>query len=394
MNYPRVTLRRGREQSVKRRHPWIFTGAIERRDDDARDGAVVRVEDSDGDFLALGHYSEGPSIAVRIFAFEEREAGYELWREKLEAAYALRRTLLAAAPGTDVYRLAHGEGDGLPGLVVDIYGTAAVVQFHAVGMWSEREHIAAALRDTLGKNVTTIYNKSQATMPAAFADQVRDEFWMGSQGCGIVTENGHRFMVDWVEGQKTGFFIDQRENRALVGRMSAGRRVCNMFGYTGGFSVYALAGGARSVDTVDASRPAVERAAHNAALNFPDNDRHRAVAADAFDFLAAHGSDYDLLILDPPAFAKHRGTLDNALKGYRRLNQLALERVRPNSLVFTFSCSQAVSMADFRKTVFVAAASARRDARLIAQMTQPADHPVSMYHPEGEYLKGLALYIA
>jgi 23S rRNA (cytosine1962-C5)-methyltransferase len=392
-SYPVITIKRGKEQAIKRRHPWIFTGAIEKRDKNIEDGGVVRVCDIHGEFMALGHFSDGPSIAIRLFSFEEVEISYPFWLRKIREAYDLRQILLRSTPLTNVYRLIHGEGDGMPGLIVDIYNETAVVQFHSIGFWRERDHIKNALMEIFGAQLKTIYNKSEGTMPAAFESEVHNEFWLGADTSGIVEEHGHKFIVDWVEGQKTGFFVDQRENRLLVKRFSQGRRVCNMFGYTGGFSIYAMAGGATHVDTVDASKTAIAKAAQNAALNFPNNSNHNAIVDDAFSYMSKFGSNYDLIILDPPAFAKHHNALENALKGYKRINQIALEKIETNGILFTFSCSQAVSMADFKKSVFVAAANAKRNVRIIHQLSQPADHPINIFHPEGDYLKGLVLHV-
>lgn len=392
--YPKIYLKKGKEQSVKRRHPWIFTGAIERYDKKITDGSIVEICDRENEFLALGHYSQGPTIAVRIFSFEKTEVNYDFWRNKVREAFLLRQTLLQTTPHTNAYRLIHGEGDGMPGLIVDIYENHAVLQFHNIGMWQEREHTKNALQSVFGDNLKTIYNKSASTMPSAFSDDIKDEFWQGTDSNTIIYENGHSFIVDWVEGQKTGFFIDQRDNRALVQKYAFNRNVCNMFGYTGGFSVYALAGGANMVDTVDYSKTAIEKAAQNCALNFPDNQKHRAIVDDAFSYLSKATDKYNMIILDPPAFAKHRNSIENALKGYKRINQIAFEKIEKGGILFTFSCSQAISAAEFRKIIFVAAANAKRNIRLLHQLYQPADHPVNIFHPEGEYLKGLVLHVS
>ncbi|HON17554.1 MAG TPA: class I SAM-dependent rRNA methyltransferase [Salinivirgaceae bacterium] len=392
-NYPIIRIKKGKENAVKRRHPWIFTGAIGSKDS-INDGDLVKVVSDDGEFLAIGHYSDGPSIAVRIISFDEIEIEQEFWNNRLAEAYILRQAILKNLPETNVYRLVHGEGDGLPGLIIDIYNQTAVVQFHSIGVWKEREKIKSALINLLGKDLKTIYNKSESTMPNAYKSEIINEFWMGADTNGIVSEYGLKFLVDWEEGQKTGFFIDQRENRRLVQQYSDGRKVCNMFGYTGGFSVYAMAGNAKSVDTVDISKSAVEKSTQNVNLNFPNISSHRAIVADGFDFLDdCSNNSYDLIILDPPAFAKHYNTLENALKGYRRLNQMALEKISPDGILFTFSCSQAVSVQEFRKTIFVAAARAGRKVRILHQLSQPADHPINIFHPEGEYLKGLVLHV-
>lgn len=392
-NYNTITIRKGKEQAIKRFHPWVFTGAIEHFDSIPAEGSIVRLCDYQGQFLALGHYSEGPSIAIRIISFDDIEITYQFWLDKLKKAYNLRQLIMQQIPKTNVYRLVHGEADGLPGLIIDIYDNAAVVQCHSIGMWSERENIKQSLIEIFASKLSTIYNKSEETMPSAFQNVVQNGFWLGADSEGIVEENGYKFIVNWVEGQKTGFFIDQRQNRLLLKQYAQDRTVCNMFGYSGAFSVYALGGRALKVDTVDASKTAVARAAQNIALNFPDNINHRAIVDDAFSYLDKFGSDYDLIVIDPPAFAKRHTAIDNAIKGYKRINQIAMEKIRPNGIIFTFSCSQAISMTEFKKTVFVAAANAKRDVAILNQLSQPADHPINIFHPEGEYLKGLVLKV-
>lgn len=392
-NYNTITIRKGKEQAIKRFHPWVFTGAIEHFDSIPAEGSIVRLCDYQGQFLALGHYSEGPSIAIRIISFDDIEITYQFWLDKLKKAYNLRQLIMQQIPKTNVYRLVHGEADGLPGLIIDIYDNAAVVQCHSIGMWSERENIKQSLIEIFASKLSTIYNKSEETMPSAFQNVVQNGFWLGADSEGIVEENGYKFIVNWVEGQKTGFFIDQRQNRLLLKQYAQDRTVCNMFGYSGAFSVYALGGRALKVDTVDASKTAVARAAQNIALNFPDNINHRAIVDDAFSYLDKFGSDYDLIVIDPPAFAKRHTAIDNAIKGYKRINQIAMEKIRPNGIIFTFSCSQAISMTELKKTVFVAAANAKRDVAILNQLSQPADHPINIFHPEGEYLKGLVLKI-
>ena len=371
MSNKRIYLKRGKEESLLRRHPWIFSGAIARADGDPEEGEVVDVFTSSGDFIARGHCQIG-SIAVR------------------EAMG------LAQSEQTTCYRLVHGEGDGLPGLVIDIYGTTAVVQCHSVGMYLSREEIAEALRTNFGDRLTAIYDKSSQTLPYnADLDAVDGYLWgQASDGDGEVLENSNRFHVDWVKGQKTGFFIDQRENRALVGHYARGRRLLNTFCYTGGFSIYGLAGGAKEVVSVDSSELAVSLTDKNVELNFGDSAPHRSAAMDTFDFLSTtRKGEFDMIILDPPAFAKHHKVLGNALQGYKRLNARALEKIAPGGILFTFSCSQAVSKEQFRTTVFSAAAIAGRRVRILHQLTQPADHPINIYHPEGEYLKGLVLFV-
>ena len=396
---PQVFLRRGKEESLLRRHPWIFSGAIDyiRAEEEAEiaEGALVDVYTRSGEFIARGHYQIG-SIAVRVLSFEQEPIDDAWWRRKIAVAYDVRRTLsLTDDERTTCYRLVHGEGDGLPGLVVDVYGTTAVVQCHSVGMYRARQQVAAALREVYGDRLTAIYDKSSQTVPYNARLNAVDGYLWGSSDheTQAVAENGIRFLVNWEKGQKTGFFLDQRENRELVRRYAAGRTVLNTFCYTGGFSVYALAGGAREVCSVDSSERAVELAAENVRLNFGDDAPHTAVAADAVEYLKHIDDRYDLIILDPPAFAKHHKVLGNAMQGYKRLNARALSQIKSGGILFTFSCSQAVSKELFRTTVFSAAAIAGRKVRILHQLTQPADHPIDIYPPEGEYLKGLVLYV-
>ena len=392
---PKIYLKRGKEESLERHHPWIFSGAIERAEGDPEEGQVVDVHTRDGQFIARGHCQVG-SIAVRVLTFWQEEIDAAWWRRRIAEAYNLRRALgLAGNAQTTCYRLVHGEGDNLPGLVVDIYGRTAVVQCHSVGMYLVRTEIAAALGEVFGDRLEAVYDKSAQTVPFnAGLDPVDGYLYGGPTAQPLeVLENGNRFLVNWEKGQKTGFFIDQRENRELVRRYAAGRRVLNTFCYTGGFSVYALAGGAAAVDSVDSSQYAVELAARNVELNFGPDAPHRAIAADAMDFIRDMDDTYDMVILDPPAFAKHHKVLGNAMQGYRRLNARAIQKIKSGGILFTFSCSQAVSREVFRTTVFSAAAIAGRNVRILHQLTQPADHPVNIYHPEGEYLKGLVLYV-
>ena len=391
----RIFLKRGKEESLARRHPWIFSGAIERIEGDPEEGDVVDVYARSGEFLARGHYQIG-SITVRVLSFEQEEIDAAWWEARLRAAWAVRRAIgLIDSPDTDCYRLVHGEGDNLPGLVIDIYGDVAVVQAHSVGMYRSRQAICEALRTVYGDRLAAVYDKSAQTLPYKAETGAVDGYLYGGGASTerIVTEHGNRFHVDWGVGQKTGFFLDQRENRALVGHYSAGRTVLNTFSYTGGFSVYALAGGAREVVSVDSSATAVALAVRNAELNFGPDVHHEGVASDVFGYLKTTDKQFDLIILDPPAFAKHHKVLGNATKGYTRLNARALSQIAPGGILFTFSCSQAVSRELFRTTVFTAAAIAGRRVRILHQLTQPADHPVNIYHPEGEYLKGLVLYV-
>ena len=392
----RIFLKRGREESLGRKHPWVFSGAIARMDGKLAEGDIVDVYSSEGEFLARGHYQIG-SITVRVLTFSPEEITPEWWVKRMRAAYDVRCAAgLTENSATDCYRLVHGEGDNLPGLVIDIYGDTAVVQAHSVGMYVSRHEICSALRIVYGDRLRAVYDKSSQTLPyKAETGAVDGYLYGGSDGVTerVVTENGNRFYVDWGSGQKTGFFLDQRENRELVKRYSMGRTVLNTFSYTGGFSVYAMAGGAAEVVSVDSSAIAVKLAERNVELNFGFGARHVGVTADVFDYLKENGRRFDLIILDPPAFAKHHKVLGNATKGYTRLNARAISQIAPGGILFTFSCSQAVSSELFRTMVFTAAAIAGRNVRILHQLTQPADHPVNIYHPEGEYLKGLVLYV-
>ncbi len=388
-----VYLKKGKEESLLRFHPWVFSGAVARADEGLSEGETVRVVSSAGECLGTGHYQIG-SIAVRILSFSDRDLDGAFWRERLSSALEVRRALgLAGGGGNTVFRLVHGEGDHLPGLVIDCYNDTAVMQAHSVGMHLCREEICGALVDVAAGRIKNIYYKSATTLPFKAGLGQEDGFIFGGTRDNTAVENGLTFRIDWLRGQKTGFFVDQRDNRALVEKYSRGRRVLNMFCYTGGFSVYALRGGALEVHSVDSSEKAVELTRENVETNFPGDTRHRAFAEDAFRFLAGVRDKYDLVILDPPAFAKHRMALHNALKGYIRLNARGLEAVKPGGMVFTFSCSQVVTKDQFRSAVFTAAAAARRKVRVLHQLHQPADHPINIYHPEGEYLKGLVLYV-
>lgn len=395
----RIYLRPGKEESLARRHPWIFSGAIDyiEAEDESQfaEGSLVEVYTRSGDFIAQGHYQVG-SIAVRVLSFQCEPIDQAWWNRRIGVACDVRRTLgLTDDPSTTCYRLVHGEGDSLPGLVVDIYGSVAVVQCHSVGMYRSRCEIAEAIRSVYGPRITAIYDKSSQTLPyKADLGAVDGYLWGTSDHASqVVLEHGEKFTVNWEKGQKTGFFLDQRENRELVKRYAKGRTVLNTFCYTGGFSVYALSGGAKEVCSVDSSERAVALATENMRLNFGDSAAHTEVTADAVEYLRNIGDKYDLIILDPPAFAKHHKVLGNAMQGYKRLNARALSQIRPGGILFTFSCSQAVSKELFRTTVFSAAAIAGRKVRILHQLTQPADHPVDIYHPEGEYLKGLVLYV-
>ena len=388
-----IQLRRGKTESLRRFHPWIFSGAIARTEGNIEEGEIVRVVDEQGQFLALGHFQIG-SIAVRVLSFTDRAIDENFWMERIGQAFTLRRSLgLCGNPENDIFRLIHGEGDQLPGLVVDVYGETAVMQAHSVGMHLCRETIADAIIAASDGIIKNIYYKSEATLPYKAGLQQENGFLRGGNPENIATEYGLKFHIDWLRGQKTGFFVDQRENRKLLEFYAKGRRVLNMFCYTGGFSVYALRGGAQLVHSVDSSAKAIDLTEKNAELNFPNDSRHQAFAEDAFKFLDRADSQYDLIVLDPPAFAKHKDALRNALKGYTRLNAIAFEKIRPGGILFTFSCSQAVNKDQFRLAVFTAAAQSGRHVRILHQLHQPADHPINIYHPEGEYLKGLVLYV-
>ena len=396
MAITKIFLRRGKEESLQRRHPWIFSGAIYNIEnaDTVTEGDIVDLYSAKGEFLARGHYQIG-SIAVRVLTFEQQEINAEWWRERIASAYDVRRTLgLTECEHTTCYRLIHGEGDNLPGLVVDIYDSVAVVQCHSVGMYRSRHQIAEAIVAVFGDKIKAVYDKSSQTVPFKANLNPIDGYLYGSADKdNVVLENGHKFLVNWEEGQKTGFFIDQRFNRELVGKYAAGRTVLNTFCYTGGFSVYALAGGAKEVCSIDASERAIRLVDENIKLNFGADAPHSSLACDAVEYLKDIGDKYDMIILDPPAFAKHHKVLGNAMQGYKRLNARALSQIKSGGILFTFSCSQAVSKELFRTTVFTAAAIAGRKVRILHQLTQPTDHPINIYHPEGEYLKGLVLYV-
>ena len=389
-----LTLKRGKDESLRRFHPWIFSGAIHHFDHQPEEGDLVRVVTAEGDFIAIGHWQIG-SIAVRVLSFKDEPIDVDFWQRRLATALDVRKGIgVAGNPQNDTYRLCHGEGDNLPGLVIDIYGKTAVMQAHSVGMHVARLEIAKALKRVMGDELSNIFYKSETTLPFKAELGQENGFLLGGDADNVAIENGLRFHIDWIRGQKTGFFVDQRDNRSLLEHYSKGRSVLNMFCYTGGFSVYALRGGAQLVHSVDSSAKAVELVNANVALNFADDSRHKAFAEDAFKFLQQMDDDtYDLIILDPPAFAKHKDALRNALKGYTRLNARAFEKIRKGGILFTFSCSQAVSKDQFRMAVFTAAAQSGRSVRILHQLHQPADHPVNIYHPEGEYLKGLVLYV-
>lgn len=393
MEYKKIYLKKGKEDSLLRFHPWVFSGAINHIDDGVKEGDIVNVITSKGDFIAIGHYQIG-SIAVRVLSFREVKIDDEFWKSRLSAALSMRIHIgIADNPQNNTYRLVHGEGDNLPGLVIDCYGNTAVMQAHSVGMHINRNEIARALVEVMARRIANVYYKSETTLPFKADLGQENGFLYGNSYDNVAVENGLKFHIDWQRGQKTGFFVDQRENRSLLEHYSNGRSVLNMFCYTGGFSVYAMRGGAEIVHSVDSSAKAVELTNANVALNFPNDSRHSAFCEDAFKFLDKNDNKYDLIILDPPAFAKHRAALKNALKGYTRLNVKGLERIKSGGILFTFSCSQVVTKDYFRQAVFTAAAQSGRKVRILHQIHQPADHPINIYHPEGEYLKGLVLYV-
>ncbi|MDR2232754.1 MAG: class I SAM-dependent rRNA methyltransferase [Tannerella sp.] len=400
----KIILKRNKEESLLRFHPWVFSGAIASLPDALEEGDLVEVYSSDNHFLGTGHYQIG-SIAVRVLSFRQTDIDDAFWVERIRAAYKLRCALgLAVAANNNTYRLIHGEGDELPGLIIDIYGQTAVIQAHSVGMHRAKNIIAEALKSVLGDDLHHIYYKSEATLPFKADIDNENGYLFGGETSNRVStsdldnihiayEKGLRFYVDWLKGQKTGFFIDQRDNRLLLEQYACKRSVLNMFCFTGSFSVYAMRGGAEIVHSVDSSSRAISLATKNMELNFPGDQRHQAFAEDAFEYLTKMGDRYDLIILDPPAFAKHKNVVRNALQGYRKLNAIAIEKIKPGGIIFTFSCSQVISKQDFRLAVFSAAAQTGRGVRILHQLTQPADHPVNIYHPEGEYLKGLVLEV-
>ena len=389
----KVYLKKGKEESLNRFHPWVFSGAIAKMDDGLEEGETVNVMQHNGDFIATGHYQIG-SIAVRVLSFKEKNITKTFWKEHLQTALQVRIVAgMADCATNNTYRLVHGEGDFLPGLVIDCYGKTAVMQAHSVGMHICRHEIEDALMEVMGSRIENIYYKSETTLPYKADLKQENGFLVGSTPDDIATENGLLFHVDWLRGQKTGFFVDQRDNRALVQHYAKGRKVLNIFCYTGGFSFYAMRGGAELVHSVDSSEKAISLTNKNVELNFPDDKRHEAFCEDAFKYLDKNENVYDLIVLDPPAFAKHRGALHNALKGYTRLNLKALQQIKSGGILFTFSCSQVVTKENFRNAVFTACAQSGRKVRILHQLHQPADHPINIYHPEGEYLKGLVLYV-
>ncbi|KAA6332265.1 Ribosomal RNA large subunit methyltransferase I [termite gut metagenome] len=393
MSYPKIYLKPGKEESLKRLHPWIFSGAIAHIEGKPEEGEVVEVYTSQKQFIAEGHYQIG-TITVRVLSFKQEMVDGNFWKHKLEIACNMRKSIgLINNPLSNTYRLVHGEGDGLPGLVIDVYAKTAVMQAHSAGMHLDRMAIAQALTDVMGNDIENIYYKSEMTLPFKANLFPENDFLKGGSSDNIAQEYGLRFHVDWLKGQKTGFFVDQRENRVLLERYAKDRSVLNMFCYTGGFSFYAMRGGAKLVHSVDSSAKAIELTNQNVELNFPNDERHTAYVEDAFKYLDRMDDQYDLIILDPPAFAKHKDVLHSALQGYRKLNVKAFEKIKSGGILFTFSCSQIVTKENFRTAIFTAAAISGRNVRILHQLTQPVDHPVNIYHPEGEYLKGLVLYV-
>ena len=391
--YKNIYLKHRKEESLKRFHPWVFSGAIHHMDEGIAEGDTVRVITADGNCIAVGHYQLG-TITVRVLSFDDIAIDDSFWQQRMQSALAMRESIgVANNPDNNTYRLIHGEGDNLPGLIIDCYGTTAVMQAHSVGMHVCREQICKALVEVMGDRIRNVYYKSETTLPFKAELGQENGFIYGHTDNNTAVENSLSFHVDWLKGQKTGFFVDQRENRSLLEHYAKGKSVLNMFCYTGGFWVYAMRGGANIVHSVDSSAKAIELTNHNVAMNFPNDNRHEAFCEDAFKYLDDNDKKYDLIVLDPPAFAKHRMALHNALKGYIRLNIKGLQRIKPGGILFTFSCSQAVSKENFRNAVFTAAAQTGRNVRILHQLHQPADHPVNIYHPEGEYLKGFVLYV-
>jgi 23S rRNA (cytosine1962-C5)-methyltransferase len=391
--YKKIILKPKKEDSLLRFHPWIFSGAIQQKDPDIVEGEVVSVYTASGNFIALGHFQVG-SIAVRVLSFAEREIDSSFWKEKIATAYHLRQSIGLVREDNNAFRLIHGEGDNLPGLIVDIYASTAVLQSHSVGMHESRLEISQAIKAVLSDRIQNIYYKSETTLPYKADLGAENGYLLGDFTESIAIENGLKFHADWLKGQKTGFFVDQRDNRSLLERYASGKSVLNMFCYTGGFSFYAMRGGAKLVHSVDSSGKAIMLTNQNVEMNFPGDERHKAFAEDAFSYLGHVGeNDYDLIVLDPPAFAKHRDAIRNALQGYKKLNAAALRKIKPGGILFTFSCSQAISKDAFRLAVFSAAAMTGRSVKILHQLPQPADHPINIYHPEGEYLKGLVLYV-
>lgn len=392
-NLPRVILKSGKDQSVHRRHPWVFSGAIKKiKDGEPAEGDLVTIYDNKDQYLGTGHYQIG-SIAVRILSFDNETIDENFFRSKFLAAHNYRKNVQAVPANTNTFRFIHAEGDGLPGLIIDYYNGVAVMQMHSIGMYRNREVFVNILKEIFGDELKAVFDKSSSTLPFKANINAKDEFLLGAVNDAMADEHNYKFRINWIEGQKTGFFIDQRENRKLLESYCRDKNVLNVFGYTGGFSVYAMGGGASLVHTVDSSKHAIELTNENIKLNFENTTTHEGIAADAFKYLEDINQKYDVIVLDPPAFAKHHNVLPNALQGYKRINAKAMAQIKPGGILFTFSCSQVVSKENFRKSVFTAAANTRRNVRILHQLTQPLDHPVNIYHPESEYLKGLVLHV-
>ena len=390
---PKIIVGSGKDQSLRRFHPWVFSGAIKKIKGEVADGDVVEVFSNHDEYLGTGHYQEG-SIAVRIFSFKPVRPGEDFWAAKIENALSYRTLLgLTDSAHTNVYRLVYAEGDGLPGLIIDYYNGTAVLQAHSIGMHKERAHITEALKKVYGEKLKAVYDKSHESLGSRYAEELKKGYLFGSDKEKEVTENGNRFKIDFEEGQKTGFFIDQRENRKLVARYAPGRNVLDCFCYAGGFSVYALKTGAQAVTSVDSSRSAIKLTDNNIKLNFGDGAKQTSYITDAFDFLKGKPNEYNLMVIDPPAFAKHREARHHAVMGYKRLNALAIKGIKPGGIIFTFSCSQVVDKYLFHGAITAAAIEAGRNVRIMQYLSQPADHPISIYHPEGEYLKGMLLHV-
>lgn len=391
---PKVIVGSGKDLSLKRFHPWVFSGAIKKIKGEVQDGDIVEVYSNKDEYLGTGHYQGGSSIAVRVFSFQSIVPDAAFWKQKIEKAYNYRQAIgLTDKEDTNVYRLVYAEGDGMPGLIIDYYNGTAVLQAHSIGMHKERENISAGLKELYGDTLKAVYDKSKESLPDRYAATVENGYLFGRDKEKIVLENGHKIRVDWEEGQKTGFFIDQRENRKLVAQYAPGRKVLDCFCYAGGFSVYALKAGASEVHSVDSSRTAIKLTDNNIDLNFGHGAKQTSYITDAFDFLKGKANEYDLMIIDPPAFAKHREARHHAVMGYKRLNALAIKGIRPGGIIFTFSCSQVVDKYLFNGAITAAAIEAGRNVRVLRYLSQPPDHPISIYHPEGEYLKGMMLYV-
>jgi 23S rRNA (cytosine1962-C5)-methyltransferase len=390
---PKIILGSGKDQSPKRFHPWIFSGAISKGNAELADGDVVEVYSNKNEYLCTGHYQKG-SIAIRIFSFEQINPDTAFWKEKIQKAYNYRKAIgIIGNDDTNVYRLVYGEGDGMPGLIIDFYNGTAVLQAHSIGMHRERDKIVQALKDIYGAGLKAVYDKSKESLSDRYGEKLEDGYLFGEDKEKQVLENGNKIRVDWEEGQKTGFFIDQRENRKLVGKYAKGKKVLDCFCYAGGFSVYALKAGAAEVHSVDSSKTAIKLTDDNIQLNFGEGAKQTSHVADAFDFLKDNQNEYDVMIVDPPAFAKHRDARHQAMMGYKRLNALAIQGIKPGGIIFTFSCSQVVDKYLFHGAITAAAIETGRTVRILQYLSQPADHPISIYHPEGEYLKGMVLFV-